>query len=74
MNGKVECIETIADLKMLSAGAVSCVFVLGYHTKNDGGGVTFTGMRPLLNQTIKALSLNRIPLAIQAQSQDGGSD
>jgi hypothetical protein len=35
------CVNSIADLKALPAGAVSCLTVLGYHAPGDGGGGDF---------------------------------
>lgn len=36
-----QSVDTIADLKALSPHAVTCVRVLGYHTRGDGGGGDF---------------------------------
>ena len=36
-----EVVNTIANLKLLAAGATSCVTVLGYHAPGDGGGGDF---------------------------------
>jgi parallel beta-helix repeat protein len=35
------CVNSIADLRALDAGVVSCLTVLGYHAPGDGGGGNF---------------------------------
>jgi hypothetical protein len=35
------CVNSIADLRALNAGAVPCLSVLGYHGPDDGGGGDF---------------------------------
>jgi hypothetical protein len=36
-----DCIDSMADLKALNAGASDCVRLLGYHAPGDGGGGLF---------------------------------